>query len=334
MGKVTIQEIAKAANVSPATVSRVMNNSPLVREDTVKLVRSVMENLGYQPNELARSLRSSNTKTIGVIVSDILNPFYTSVVRGIEDGANASRYNIMLCNTDQKPEKEAQYLNALIAKQVDGIIIASSYGISNYDEVIGTRPVVFIDRRPMPQMSMKYDMVLVQNQQGARLAVRHLLDRGYRRIGFIAGQNIYTTSHERLQGYKAALKEAGCRVESELVRNGDFLGHSGYRLALDLIQKSQCDSVFAANNMILMGVLRAMNELGLRAPDDIGLLTFDDLEWMRYSTPSISAIAQPTYDIGATAIQLLLDRIYGSQKPPQEVVLEVQLLPRESTARA
>lgn len=333
MNKVTISVIAKKAGVSSATVSRVLNNSPLVKGETVIRVRQVMEQLEYHPNELARSLRSNATKTIGVVVSNILNPFFTAVVRGIEDVANEANYNIMLCNSDEKPEKEIQYINALIAKQIDGLIIASSEMIHNYDEIIGTKPVVFIDRIPSEMNKSKYDMVLVENRKGAAEAVGHLIDQGYKRIGIITGQNQSTTGSERLRGYKDALKAAGLRIDHNLIRIGDFLGYNGYALASDLIQNTDCDAIFSANNMILLGVLRALGELNVSVPEDIGLITFDDMEWMQYCSPHISAIAQPTYEIGSAAVKMLLDRIHGGKTPPREVMLGVRLIERQSSMR-
>lgn len=333
MGKMTIQDIAKRAGVSASTVSRVINNSALVNEKTAELVHRVIQEFDYQPNALAQSLRRNTTKTIGVIISDILNPFYTSVVRGIEDASNKHDYNIILCNTDGKPEKEFQYINTLVSKQVDGLIVASSHEIIDYDALVNSRPLVFIDRRPHTKNPNRYDLVLVENRNGGFEAVKHLIQQEYQHIGIITGPQELTTAHERLLGYAEAIITAGRRVEPELIKIGDFFGNSAYEQALELIRSTPCDAIFASNNLILLGVMRAIDETDLKIPEQFGLIGFDDMEWMRYGSRTISAVEQPTYDIGITAAHLLLDRINGSKLPPKEVSLDVRLIPRQSSSR-
>ncbi len=335
MDKVNISIIAQRAGVSSTTVSRVLNKSPLVKDSTVQRVREVMKALDYQPNELARSLRSSSTRTIGVIVSNVLNPFFTSVVRGIEDTANAAGYNIVLCNSDEKPEKEVEYVSTLIAKQVDGLIIASSEKIQNYSELIGNKLAVFIDRKLDECNTKRYDTVLVQNRVGAYTAVSHMLQQGFRRIGIITGQSNSTTGHERLLGYEAAIQEAGLAIDPELVKIGDFLGYTAYGFTMELLDSKKCDAIFAANNLILLGVLRALNERKIKVPSEMGLIAFDNLDWMNYCNPGISAIAQPTYELGRVAVDLFLERCGNPlpASPPREIVLDISLIVRGSSVR-
>ena len=333
MDSINISMVAKRAHVSPSTVSRVLNNSPLVKETTANRVREVMKELNYQPNELARGLRCNETKTIGVIVSNVLNPFFTSVVRGIEDVANRVNYNIMLCNTDEKAEKELQYIHALLSKRVDGLIIASAVTKYDYTALLGGKPAVFVDRRPEGENKGKFDTVLVQNKEGSRRAVMQMIESGYHRIGIITGSNVSTTGSERLLGYEQAHRDAGIPLDQSLIKLGNFLGDTSYENAIDLIENNACDAVFAANNMILLGALKAVSEKKMRIPEDIGVSAFDDLEWMQFCEPQISAVRQPTYEIGTVAMSLLLDRISGSSEPAKEVMLPVELMVRKSSQK-
>lgn len=330
---INIGAVAEKAGVSKTTVSRVINGSHLVKSSTVELVRQVIAELEYEPNVLARGLRLNETKTVGVIVSNVLNPFFTAIVRGIEDVASAANYNIVLCNTDEKPEKERQYIQTLVGKQVDGLIIASTGTKDSYITLAKGKPIVFVDRKPEGVNQRKFDTVLVENKEGSRRAVMHLLEKGYKNVGIITGQSMSTTGYDRLLGYKEALKNARINIDNKLIKYGDFLGHTGYRDALELMTQTDCDAIFAANNMILMGVLRAAAELTINIPRDMGLVTFDDMEWMQYCQPSITAVKQPTYEMGTKAMQLLLDRLAGTHKEPIEIVLGVELIPRDTSRR-
>lgn len=333
MGNINIRLVAKKANVSQTTVSRVFNNSLLVKQSTAQHVRCVMEELGYHPNELARGLRSNETRTIGVVVSNVLNPFFTSVVRGIEDEANKANYHIMLCNTDEQAEKERQYIQALSSKRVDGLVLASTGVTEDYSTLTGGKPIVFVDRRPEGKNKGKFDTVLVQNREGSFEAVMRLINAGFRRIGIISGQNISTTGCQRLYGYEQALKAAGLPINKKLIKFDNFLGHTSYQNTIELIKEEKCDAIFAANNMILLGVLKALTELHIKVPEDLGLSAFDDLEWMQYCQPQITAVRQPTYEIGTTAVSLLLERIAGLKEPAKEILLPVELILRESSER-
>lgn len=333
MENINISTVAEKAGVSRTTVSRVINDSKLVKGSTASLVRQVIAELGYEPNELARGLRISETKTIGVIVSNVLNPFFTSIVRGIEDIASAANYNIMLCNTDEEPEKEKQYIQALVGKQVDGLIIASTDTKDSYFSLAKGKPIVFVDRKPEGINHRMFDTVLVENREGSYQAVKHLLESGYRNIGIITGPSKSTIGYDRLLGYQEALKDAGIKIEKKLIKYSDFLGHTGYRYAKELMTQTNCDAIFAANNIILLGILRAASELGIKIPKDMGLVSFDDMEWMQYCQPSITAVKQPTYKMGTTAMELLLDRISGTHREPVEAVLGVELIPRDTSRR-
>lgn len=333
MKNITINEIARIAGVSKTTVSRVINKSPLVKETTVEAVNEVIERLGYYPSDLARGLRSKETRIIGVIVSNIMNPFFTAIVRGIEDVANNFNYNIILCNTDESHEKEVQYLNMLISKRVDGLIIASTGGNSDYPAaVIEGMNIVFIDRPPKG-MEDKYDVILVDNQEGSYRIVKHMLEKGYRKIGLVGNSMQLSTGYARLMGYKQAYKEFGLKFDERLVKNGDFLGYSSYRSTMELISSGSCDAIYATNNMNLHGAMRALKECKVKIPEDMGLASFDDMEWMELCEVSISAVRQPTYEMGTLAMNTLLSRIGGSIAQPKTVILDIEILTRESTEK-
>ena len=197
-----MNEIASKAGVSKTTVSRVLNNSGNVKKTTFNKVMQVMEEMDYQPNELARSLRINNTKTIGVIISNILNPFFTLLVRNIEDFAKENNYHVIICNTDEKKEKEIQYVRTLINRKVDGLIVATTGDIKNYRQLVGETPIVFVDRIPHEDDRKKFDIVLVDNEQASYRVTKYLIKNGYKNIGFIVGNNVSTTGYERLLGYK------------------------------------------------------------------------------------------------------------------------------------
>ena len=332
MKKININEIARVAGVSKTTVSRVINKSPLVKPSTVEKVNEVIERLDYYPSDLARGLRSNETRTIGVVVSNVMNPFFTSVVRGIEDVANKSNYNIFLCNTDENPEKEAQYLSMLASKRVDGLIIAGVGESSHYPHVIDNMKVVFIDRPPKG-MENKFDVILVNNEEGSYRMVKHMLETGYRKIGLVGGSLNLSTGYERLMGYRRAYSEMGLAVDESIVLNGDFLGHSSYQDTITLLNKGICDAIYATNNMNLHGAMKALKEKKLSVPNDIGLASFDDMEWMELCGVSISAVRQPTYDMGVLAMNTLLKRIGGAEDDRETIVLDVTIFTRESTKK-
>lgn len=333
MNKANISMVAKRAGVSKTTVSRVLNNSDLVKEVTKNRVNQVISELGYQPNELARGLRNNETKTIGVIISNILNPFFTSIVRGIEDVANKFNYNIMLCNTDENSAKEIQYLQTLLGKRVDGLIIASTGTENDYFSMTGGKPVVFFDRKPCGKNLDIFDTVLVQNRKGSKQAVEHLISSGYSKVGIITGSNVSTTGYERLRGYQDAIESHGLKADESLIKLGDFLGHTAYKHAIELMTRTDCDAIFAGNNMILLGVLRAASELNIKFPSDMGLVSFDDMEWMQYCQPQITAVMQPTYLMGTSAMELLLERMMGRRSEPVEIKLDVELIVRKSSQK-
>ena len=330
--RITMRQIAARARVSVGTVSHVINNTAGVREPVRKRVLEAIERLGYQPSLLARGLRRNQTTIIGVIIPDISNPFFPLVVRGVEDIAYQNSYRLMLCNTDNDAQKEQVYFNELRAYRMAGLIVipsADSRLVRLAGSTGGEIPVICLDRCPE---GWKGDSVTVGNEEGAYQAIRYLLELGHRRIACIAGQLHVTSGVERLKGFKRALREAGISIAPEYIQEGRFDRLSGYEKALMLLQFSpRPTAIFAANDLVALGVLAALRELGLRCPEDVSLVGFDDLELASFTNPALTTVAQPAYQMGARAAALLFERLGGKDVPTQRIVMKATLKVRDST---
>jgi len=329
----TIHDVARAAGVSIATVSATINQSAYVSPALQERVHRAVAEVGYQPDGIARSLKKRSTQTLGLIISDITNPFFTALIRGIEDRANAKGYALILCNTDEHLEKERAYLRLLRCRRVDGLIMAPAGGVADYHGFLpdGNRPLVFIDRKIS---SVLADAVVVDNVGGARQVVEYLLRLGHRRVAAITGLPHISTTHERIQGYRWALEAAGQPLDPDLMRTGNSRLEGGYQAALALLRLSRRPTaIFATNNVMAIGLMRAVAEQGLRCPEDLSVACFDDFEWASVFRPRLTTVAQPTYDMGAKAADLLFTRLEGTLSgDPQEVVLSPSLVIRDSCA--
>ncbi|MFQ6057978.1 MAG: LacI family DNA-binding transcriptional regulator [Anaerolineae bacterium] len=327
---VTVKDVAKLAGVSTATVSRVLNNHPHIADETRSRVLWAMEQLGYQPSRVARRLRMKSTQILGLIISDIANPFFTSVVRGIEDVAYANQYSLLLCNSDEDPARESLYVDVLQAERVAGIIISPADENSTSCEPLLKNgvPIVAMDRR-LRQFDV--DTVLVDNVKGAYQATSHLIRLGHRRIGLIGGPPRITTGRERREGYEKALSEHGLEVDQSLIKIGDFKQDSGYQRACELLEMDDPPTaIFTANNLMTLGALNAIHEKGLNIPRDVAIVGFDDMPWAPSLDPPLTAVAQPTYELGCTAADLLLQRIADKDREIVEMKLEPTLIIRDS----
>lgn len=328
---VTIEDVAQRAGVSTATVSRVIAGKPYVRDALRVRVLDAIRELNYRPSRVARSLRVQRSSIIGLIISDIQNPFFTSVVRAVEDVAQQRGFSVMLCNSDESKDKEAAYIDLLLDEQVSGLIVSpTSTDAGIYRRLVEANvPVVAIDRRVE---NTPMDMVVGDNVQAAFEVVSHLIANGYRRIAAVLGIPDASTGAERYEGYERALRAHGMSVESELVRQGMPRSDSGYRSTLQLLQlENPPDAIFTGNNLLTIGALRAIAELGLRIPDDVALAAFDEMEWMFLVKPALTVVAQPTYAMGKKAAELLLQRIADPNRPPQEVLLQPTIKVHESS---
>jgi DNA-binding LacI/PurR family transcriptional regulator len=328
-----IEDVARQAGVSTATVSRVLSGKPYVSDDLRERVMGAVHDLNYRPSRVARSLRVQRSSIIGLIVSDIQNPFFTAVVRAIEDTAYQQKYSVFLCNSDENTEKETMYVELMMAEHVAGVILSPTLGqndIYRHLAEVGV-PAVAIDRRVT---NVDIDSVLVDNVSGAREAVLHLLEMGHRRIGTVIGTPISSTGEERLRGYVEALHIYGLAVEPDLIRTGMPRIATGHEFTNELLSLSNPPTaVFTGNNLLTIGALSAIHTRGLRIPDDIALAAFDDMDWTAFVKPALTVVAQPTYAIGRTAFELLLQRMEDPDRLYEEVVLPPTLHIRESTGK-
>ncbi|MEO3797489.1 LacI family DNA-binding transcriptional regulator [Nonomuraea sp. B10E15] len=327
----TIYDVAREAGVSAATVSRVLNGARTVDPAMVARVLTAVRELGYRPNAVARNLRRSRTTLWAVIISDIGNPFFTATVRGVEDVAQQAGYSVVLCNSDEDPAKEETYVAAALSEQMAGVIIASSGSAKAAKSLLDSPiPVVAIDRQ-LPRGEV--DTVVVDNEAGARTATRHLLDAGYRRIACITGPEGVSTADLRLRGYTTALSAQQPPAEP-LVARTDFREQGGYDAMASLLSSPERpDAVFVANNLMTVGALRCLADREVRVPGEMGVVGFDEIPWADLVRPSLTTVAQPTYELGRMAARLLVDRIATPAGRPATVVLPAELRPRQSSAR-
>ncbi len=331
MPPITIRDVAAAAGVSPATVSRVLNLKEDVNDDLRRRVLAAVTDLGYRRNGPARSLRTRAAMVLGLIISDITNPFFTALVRGVEDRAQLAGYSVVLANADEDVTKEARYLAVAAAEQLAGVLLSPASSRLTSIDVLTERgiPVVTIDRR-LPSAGV--DSVTVNNRKSSLEAVAHLIAEGCRRVGFVAGPVQTTTGASRLAGYRAALRAAGRPVDPALVAYADFRTEGGYAATRQLLElRRPPDGLLIANNLMTVGGMQAIAEAGLDVPRDIAVVGFDDANWATALRPPLSVVIQPTYEIGRTAAELLLRRIAGETFAPRRVVLQARLVPRGSS---
>jgi len=330
---VTMRDVAERAGVSVTTVSHVMNATRPVSDDVARRVRQAMDDLEYQPNLLARSLRKGQSLAIGMVVPDSVNPFFAEVAHGIEDTGFAEGYTVVLCNSGGDLERELVYVSKLVERQVDGIVIVAA-GLSSEricDLQDRSVPVVVVDRR-LNGVAAGVDSVLVDNERGGWLATQHLLELGHRRIGCITGPFDLTPSAERVTGYRRALEEAGIAYDSTLVVRGDFQHASGFTAASQLLSlPGPPTAIFACNDLMAMGAIGAATASGRRVPDDLSIAGFDDVRLAAFTNPALTTIAQPKFEMGKLAASLLVARIKGADIEPRHYTLDVHLVVRAST---
>jgi len=325
-----IYDVARRARVSAATVSAVLNESAFVSPGLKARVQAAVASLGYEPNLLARGLAKRQTKTIGMIVPDIANPFFPEVVRGAEDTVQTAGYTLLIASTDNDVEKEKLYLRLFLAKRVDGVILTKAPGrfppdLQRAFARAGV-PIVLL-ARTVPGFAT--DTVEMDDRGAAYEGVMHLRRLGYRRIGFIGGLHGASTSRRRLDGYRAALRDARLRFDPALVVEGDFRVESGYRAGLDLL-KRRPDAVFVGNYLMTVGFMEALRQYRMRCPDDVAVVTCDDHPWLDAFSPRLTTIDLPKRELGAAAARLLVDRLARRGGRPRIVTLKNALRVRES----
>ncbi len=321
-------DVARLAGVSPATVSRCLNGRNVSARITDDVNRAVAQ-LGYRPNLIARGLRKQVSSVWACVISDIENQFFTAMVRGVEDVARGVHHSVVLCNTDEDIEREAEYLQLIGAQQMAGVIISATRSSTDISSLTRSGvQVVSVDR----QLTEPTDTILVNSFDGAEVATTHLLGQGCQRIACITGRRDTTTGEERLRGYRAALKAAGLPVTSDLERHCDFKEVGAYEATRQLLADGPTpDGFFVANNQMTAGVLRALASAGLTVPTDVAVVGFDDLPWWSMSRPTVTAVAQPAYEMGRAAGQMLSDRLNGHAGPPRAQYFESKLIVRQSS---
>ena len=327
----SIHDVAKRAGVSAATVSRVLADKPHVRPEVREHVLKIVGEIGYQPNRSARRLRGSSSDVIGLIVSDLQNPFFISVVHGMEEVAYENHMSTLLCNTGEDLNRQQINLNVMQAENVAGLILAPC-PLTQASALNSVRqsglPLVVLDRTIE---GLDADIVQVDNIRGAYTAVKHLIDLGHQRIATIVGLPSLSTGRERLRGYQDALKDAGISVDPALVKRGDSQKETGYILARELMLSDEPPTaLFVGNSLMTLGALQAMRELNVRVPQDLALVGFDDMPWSSELCPPLTAISQPTYELGREAVDLLLRRLAEPNALFRTVILQTHLVVRES----
>lgn len=329
----TIRDVARLAGVSTATVSATINQSARVSEALQARVLDAVRQLGYAPDGVARSLKKGRTQLIGLVIADITNPFFAELVHVIGNAAQAAGYAVLLCNTDQDSDKERLYLQLMRTHRADGVILTPTGGGPGYGPALGGLglPLVLLDRS-VPGLAA--DSVLLDNREAARLAARHLLALGHRRIAAIGGPPHLSAAGERLQGFAEALSEQGLAPDPALVRHADFREQGGLEACLSVMaEPDRPTALFVANNHMLIGVMRALTQLGLACPADVSVAAIDDFPWANAFTPRLTTVRQPVREMGETALRMLLQRLAGAAPPaPRQVVLQPSLMVRESCA--
>ncbi|HUK26481.1 MAG TPA: LacI family DNA-binding transcriptional regulator [Terriglobales bacterium] len=325
-----IYDVAREAKVSVFTVSSVINSNGQVSAVSRRRVQAAIEKLNYRPNLLARSLAKRQTFTIGIVVPDISNPFFPQVVRGAEDVLQKAGYSALLCNSDDQEQKEEHYLDFLMSRRVDGILLAKTPARMSpavRQRLLDSRiPIVLLMRSAGDFLA---DAVMTDDGGGAFEAVSHMASLGYKSIAFVSGPLEVSNATERRDGYLRALKAYRLTANPKLMYEGDYRMDSGYRAGLTLLPRRP-EAVFIANYMMMIGFMKSAEEMGLHCPEDFGVVSFDDYPWLGFFRPRMTTVELPKYELGSAGAQLLLDRIAGNRQKPTLLMLPTQLRVRES----
>jgi LacI family transcriptional regulator len=326
---ITIKDVAQYAHVSIGTVSNVLNGTTPVKEDLRRRVLEAIRHFGYQPNQLARGFRRNRTNLLGMVIPDIVNPFFPAIVRGVQDGAYQKSFNLVLCNSDNDLRKESHYLQELRDHRMAGILlIPSGNSWTDPGKTHHQTPVVCLDRRPADWSG---DSVTSDNRQGALTATLYLIELGHRAIALIGGSANLSNAIERKEGFRTAMREHHIAIGPGYIQEGEFNRISGYDKMRTLLQlRPRPTAVFAGNDLIAYGALTAIREAGLECPKDISVVGFDDLDLSEFTNPPLTTIAQPVYQMGASSADLLLNRIAGAKTAAVHLVLPTELKLRHS----
>ena len=327
----TIKDVAKEAGVSVATVSRTFSGAGRVTPGVRERVVVAAERLSYRPNAVARSLRARNTRTLGLVIPNVVNPFFTRMARVVEDAARDRGYSLVLGNTDEDPDKEAEYLDVMVEKRVDGLLVSPARATSPHLEEISREgvPIVFLDRYVR---ELHAPVVRADGRRAVDDLVEYLVELGHERLAIITGPPETVPGGERLEAFLDGAERRGAAVGPDRIKVGDFRRESGARAMRELLDLDEPPTaVFAANNLMALGALQTLRRAGVQVPEEISFASFDDVSWFELVDPPVTAIAQPVAELGALAARTLLDLVEGRE--PESVVLEAELVVRESCAR-
>ena len=336
INKVTIKDIARMAKVSHTTVSRALNNKSRIRNETKEKILCLARELNYRPNFIARSLVMKRTKTLGLVITTITNPFYTELAQGIETTAIGLGYNIILCSTHNDLSIEKKYVDMLRSKGVDGIIFTSAHmGDPNIAELAEEGfPIILVNRRTYhPIVKEKVDYVGVDNLLGGFLAVEHLVRLGHERIGVIGGSSESSVGFERLEGGKRALEAYHLESKRDHFLEGDFLKESGYQGGKRFLKMTEPPTaIFTTNDYMALGAYQAISEEGVRVPEEIALIGFNDIEFTAMKGIELTTIGQKKFEMGALAVKILVEKIEGNEVKPltKEILLKPELIIRRT----
>ncbi|WJK11906.1 LacI family DNA-binding transcriptional regulator [Pseudomonas fluorescens] len=327
----TIKDVAALAGISYTTVSHVVNKTRPVSEEVRLKVEAAIKSLDYVPSAVARSLKAKTTATIGLLVPNSLNPYFAELARGIEDYCERNGYCVILCNSDDNPDKQRSYLRVLLEKRIDGLIVASAGGDSGLAQgLAGVKtPMVIVDRG---LEGVDADLVRIDHEYGAYLATRHLLELGHRDIATIGGPASTSVAQMRQAGFSRALKEAGVEVSPSRMLESDFTSTGGYNAASILLEHNPPSAIFAGNDMIGIGVLRAAAERNVRVPAELSVIGFDDIQMSRYVYPALTTVGQSILQLGEMAAEVLLRRIAAPGLATDQRIVTPSIVLRESTA--
>lgn len=333
MKQATIKDIAKAAEVSYATVSRALNNKYGVKDKTQERILRIAREMRYRPNGIARGLVTRQTWTLGLVIPDITNPFFPEVAGGIEDTAAGAGYSVFLCNTNWDPVREEKYIRLLAERRVDGMIVSPiADSQSRFEAALGeiTVPIVYVSNAPKRSTR---SLVIIDDVRGGFLATQHLIDQGFGTIGFIGAAEGSVTVDDRLEGYRQALQANGLPVRDDLIYLADFRRQTGYRTILQIIDSGKLPrAIFAENDLLAIGVIQGAHDRGLRVPEDLAVVGFDDIPMAGFPEIRLSTVAQPKQTMGRIAVEVLLERISREGgESARRIVLEPQLVVRRTS---
>lgn len=326
----TIKDVAELAEVHPSTVSRVINGNPRISEKTKNKVLLIIKKLGYTPNAIARGLKTKRTHTLGMLIPDITNPFFAEIARGVEDAANKNSFNVILCNTDDKLKKERTYLDILKEKRVDGLILGTAHTKddsilelekNNFPYILVSRNIEELDK----------NCIIIDDVVGGIMATEYLIRLGHQRIAHISGPLKVRAAIDRVDGYKNALKKYQIEYKEELIEEGDFRIKGGYQAMKKFLDLSKPPTaIFAANDLLALGAMQAIQKKKFHIPEDFSIIGFDDIRVASFVYPPLTTIRQPMLEMGILAVKMLLKIIEEGEFNQRRIILQPKLIIRES----